>query len=117
MTTDTTPLTAATPADTKPQPKVTFEKALAVMQPQMEQLLTETIAKFELDAADKKSRKRIFAAMVAASAEFMANKQNVSTSSLGRRASRAISSLKPSNFSIDTGTAGSDDDGFGGDDE
>lgn len=115
MTTDTTPLTAATPADTKPQPKVTFEKALTVLKPQMEQILSETLTKFELDAADKKSRKRIFAALVAASAEFMANKENVSTSSLQRRASRAISSLKPANFSIDTGTAGSDDDGFGDD--
>jgi hypothetical protein len=112
MTTDTT-LTAATPADTKPQPKVTFEKALAVMQPQMEQLLTETIAKFELDPADKKSRKRIFAAIVAASAEFMANKQNISTSSLGRRAAKAVYSLKPQNFSIDTGSVADESDDNG----
>lgn len=84
-----------TPSDAKLEPKVSVEQALKVLQPKVEALLKETLSGFELAAEDKKSRKRIFGALVTAAAGHMQKEEKLSLGSLSRRCSRAISSLYP----------------------
>ena len=84
-----------TPSDAKLEPKVTLEQALKVLGPKVENLLKETLSGFELAEGDKKSKKRIFGALVTAAAGHMANTEKLSLGSLSRRCSRAISSLYP----------------------
>lgn len=97
-----------TASDQKPkiEPKVTLEKAVELLKPKVETLLKETLAGFELDPADKKSRKRIFGALVTSAAAYMLNTEKLSLSSLGRRCSRALSSLQPTTYAINTDETG-----------
>lgn len=117
-----------TTSDTKPQPKVTFEQALKVVQPKVEALMKEVLAGFELNPGDKKSHKRIFGALCFAGMETIikSGATNLSPYSLSRRASRAASALAeqlapkspPSLTSIDGGADDSDDDSYDdGDDD
>ena len=87
--------TNKTPSDVKLEPKVTLEQAMKVMGPKVESLMSEVLSGFELNAGDKKSKKRIFGALVTAAAKHMQEKENLSLGSLSRRASRAIGSLYP----------------------
>lgn len=84
-----------TAGDVKVEPKVTTEKAFKVLQPKIEEILTEAMKGFELDPADVKSRKRIFQAFVQAGASFFVNVEAMSVSSLARRASQGLSFFYP----------------------
>jgi hypothetical protein len=117
---DNTNQTPADAAATKPQPKVTFEKAVEVIKPKVEALLTETLAGFELTATDKGSRKRIFGALVSVAATFMLNNKgetNLSPSSLSRRAYRAINSILPTGYTTPTSSIADEDGDVEADDD
>lgn len=101
-----------TASDVKPklEPKVTVEKALEVLKPKVEALLKETLAGFELNEGDKKSRKRIFGAMVQAGAAVMIGEEKLSYSSISRRAQRGVSAAF-SELNPSTGSESDDDSG------
>lgn len=108
-----------TSSDTKKEPKVTFQKAVEAVKVDAQALVNKALAGFELDADDRKSRKRIFSAIVASAAEVFLNEKTgakpLSTASLARRATRGIYALQPTNHQIvetDTNDDGdySDDD-------
>lgn len=91
--TNTNQTSNQTSSDVKKEPKVTMEKAVAAVQPKVEAVLKEALAGFELDAGDRKSRKRIFAAVVQVAAQHMFKEEGLSHSALGRRCSKAINYL------------------------
>lgn len=69
----------------KPSPKVTNEKAQAVVGPKVTALLSEVIAGFELAADDKKSRKRILKAMSEAAAKLLNGQAGLTPASISRQ--------------------------------
>lgn len=102
-----------TASDAKLEPKVTLEQAMKVLQPKVEALLKETLAGFEVAEGDKKSKKRIFGALVTSAAGHMSNEEKLSLGSLSRRCSRAISSLYPKSAppAFDDDSQGDNDNG------
>lgn len=91
-----------TPSDAKVkvEPKVTLEKACGAMSADVTALLSKTLSGFELDPADKKSRKRIFEAFVKLGAQHFIGAEGMKTSSLNRRASFAFRDLWPKSVEV-----------------
>lgn len=104
-----------TPSDGKKTPKVTMEAALKAVQTDVETLVKKTLAGFELDKGDQKSRKHIFQAVVAAAAISMLKETDLTVYQLSRRASRgmrtAMDVVKPPKPTLTAIDGGLDDDG------
>jgi hypothetical protein len=88
-----------TASDAKVEPKVTLEKACSAVQADVNALLAKTLAGFELDPADVKSRKRIFEAFVKMGAQHFIGAGALKPHQLQRRASKAIIDLYPKSVS------------------
>ena len=79
----------------KPEPKVTNEKANEVVGPKVTALLNEVLSGFELAADDKKSRKRILKAMSEAATKLMNGQAGLTPASIGRQFSYGASRAFP----------------------
>lgn len=111
--------TNKTPSDAKVEPKVTLEKACQSVEAEVTALLSKTVKGFELDPADKKSRKRIFEAFVKTGAQYFVGSEGMKLSSLSRRASLAFydRSTPPPKSNLTAIDGGLDDNSSDGDDE
>lgn len=79
----------------KPEPKVTNEKAVAVIGPKVDALLTEVLAGFELAADDKKSHKRILKAVAEACAKKLNGVAGLHPHSISRQFSYGVQRACP----------------------
>lgn len=83
-------MTQSDVVSSKPEPKVTGEKANEVVGPKVTALLTEVLNGFELAADDKKSRKRILKAMSEAAAKLMNGQAGLTPGSISRQFSYGV---------------------------